>query len=57
MLYNVVLHSGVQQSESVGWVFVAMCELFQVSASRGYSLAVVCGLLLAVASLIVEHGL
>ena len=76
MLYNVVLHSGVQQSESVihihistlvsfiiyfyfwlGWVFVAICELFQVAASRGYSLVVVCGLLFAVASLVVEHGL
>ena len=56
MLYNVVLHSGVQQSESVihihistlvsfiiyfyfwlGWVFVAICELFQVAARGSYS--------------------
>ena len=27
-----------------------MCELFLIAASRGYSLVVVCGLLIAVAS-------
>ena len=36
------------------WVFVAMCRLSLVVASRGYSPAEVQGLLIAVASL-VEH--
>ena len=39
------------------WVFVAMCKLSRVAASRGYSLAVVCGFLTEEASLAVEHGL
>ena len=34
-----------------------MCSLSVVAASRGYSLVVVCGLLVMVASLVVEHGL
>ena len=38
-----------------GWVFVAAQELSPAVASRGYSLAVVCRLLIAVASL-VEGG-
>ena len=38
------------------WVFVAVHGLSLVVASRGYSLAAVCGLLIVVASL-VEHGL
>ena len=33
-----------------------LLELFLVVASRGYSLVVVHGLLIAVASLVVEHG-
>ena len=32
------------------WVFVTMCELSLVAVSRGYSLVVVCGLLILVAS-------
>ena len=39
------------------WVFFAGPRLLLVAESRGYSLAVVCGLLVAVASLGVEHGL
>ena len=34
-----------------------LCRLSLVAASRGYSLVAVCGLLIAVASLIAEHGL
>ena len=37
------------------WVFVAVHGLSLVAASRGYS--VVHGLLIAVASLVAEHGL
>ena len=33
------------------------CGLSLVAASGGYSLIVVCGLLIAVASLVAEHGL
>ena len=39
------------------WVFVAACGLSLVVESRGYSLVVVHGLLIAVASLVAEHGL
>ena len=39
------------------WVFVTACRLSLVAESRGYSLAVVCGLLIAVASLVLEHVL
>ena len=35
-------------------MFVAACRLSLVVASRGYSVAV-CGLLIAVASLVAEH--
>ena len=38
------------------WVFVAACGLSLVVASRDYSL-LWCQLLIAVASLVVEHGL
>ena len=38
-------------------VFVAACGLPLVAGSRGYSLAAECGLLIAVASLVVEDGL
>ena len=38
------------------WVFVAVCQLSLVAASWGYSVAVR-GLLIVVASLVVEHGL
>ena len=37
------------------WVFVAGHGLSLVVASRGYSLAAGCGLLVVVASLVVEH--
>ena len=36
------------------WVFIASCRLSLVTASRGYPL-VVCGLIIAMASLVVEH--
>ena len=36
------------------WVFIAACRLFLVAASRGYSLAVVHGFLVSVASLVAE---
>ena len=39
------------------WVFVAARGLLLVSESEFYSLAVMCGLLFAVAALVVEHGL
>ena len=39
------------------WVFVAAHGLSLVVVSSGYSLVVVLGLLSAVASLVVEHGL
>ena len=38
------------------WVCVAVCGLSLVVASRGYSLDVVHGLLIAVAPLVLEHG-
>ena len=38
------------------WVFIAARGLSLVAESRGYSVAV-CGLLIAVASLVAEHGL
>ena len=39
------------------WVFVAVCGLSVVGASRGYSLVMVCSLLIVMASLISEHRL
>ena len=39
------------------WVFVAAHGLSLIAASEGYSLTAVCGLLIAVASLAVEHRL
>ena len=39
------------------WVFVAARGLSLVAASGGYSLAVVHGLLISMASLVTEHGL
>ena len=38
------------------WVFIAVCGLSLVAGDGGYS-RVVCGLLIAVASLVVEHRL
>ena len=38
-------------------VFIAVHGLSQVVAGRGYSLVAVCGLLIAVASLVAEHRL
>ena len=37
------------------WVFVAMCGLFLVAVTMGYSLAVVRRLVIVVASLVGEH--
>ena len=42
---------------SLHWVFVAAHRLSVVVASRGYYLVAVHGLLIAVASLVVEHGI
>ena len=39
------------------WVFVAAHGLSLVTASGAYSLAMVCGLLIVVASLVAEHRL
>ena len=39
------------------WVSVAMHRLSLVVMNGGYSLGVVCGLLISVASLVAEHGL
>ena len=38
-------------------MLLAMPRLFLVAASRGYSLAALCRVLIAVASLVAEHGL
>ena len=38
------------------WVFFAACRLSLVEARRGYSLVVVCGPLIVVASLVAKHG-
>ena len=37
------------------WVFVAACGLFSSCNEQGLLFAVVCGLLSAVASLVVDH--
>ena len=37
------------------WVFVAVCRLSLIEVNGGYSLGVVCGLLLAVASLVAKQ--
>ena len=37
------------------WVFVAVCRLFSSCSERGPLFVVVCGLLIAVASLVAEH--
>ena len=37
------------------WIFLAVCRLSLVLESRGYSLAVVCGLLIAAVSLTAEY--
>ena len=42
---------------SLCWVFVAACGLSLVAVIEGYSLVVVHGFLIAVASLVVGHGL
>ena len=39
------------------WVFVAACVLFSSCGEQGLLFVVVRGLLIAVASLVVEHGL
>ena len=39
------------------WVFVVACGLFSSCSERGLLFIVVRGLLIAVASLVVEHGL
>ena len=38
-------------------VFIAVCGLSLVAASKGYSLTAVHGLLTAISSLVAEHGL
>ena len=39
------------------WFFVAILSFSLVAGSKGYSLVAVCRLLIAVASLVEEHGL
>ena len=39
------------------WVFTVVCGLSLVAGSKGYSLVVLLGLLIVVASLVAEHGL
>ena len=39
------------------WISVAACRPFLVAESRNYCLVAVCRLLIAVASLVVEHRL
>lgn len=39
------------------WVFIAMCRLFLVVTSKGYTVVVMCGLLIAEASLVAEDRL
>ena len=38
------------------WVFVAACRFSVVAVNGGYSLIAMCGLLIEVVSLVVEHG-
>ena len=38
-------------------MFLAACRLSLVAASRGYLLVEVCGLLIMMASIVMEHGL
>ena len=38
----------------VHWIFIATCRLFLFAMREGYSLAVVCGLLLVATSLLAE---
>ena len=46
-----ILFGGLQ------WVFIAACGLSLIAASRGYSLVALCGLLIAMTSLVAEHEL
>ena len=46
-----ILFGGLQ------WVFIAACRLSLIAASRGYSLVALCGLLIAMTSLVAEHEL
>lgn len=39
------------------WIFLLLCGLSSHCGSKDYSLVAMCGLLIAVASLVVEHGL
>ena len=39
------------------WIFIAVCRLFLVVTSRGYTVVVMCGLLIAEASLVAEDRL
>ena len=39
------------------WVFVAVHRLFSSCGEQGLLLVAVCGLLIAVASLVAEHGI
>ena len=39
------------------WVFIAMCRLFLVVTRKGYTVVVMCGLLIAKASLVAEDRL
>ena len=39
------------------WVFIAACRLFSSCSEQGLLFVVVFGLLIAVASLVAEHGL
>ena len=39
------------------WVFVAACRLFSSCSERGLLFVALCGLLIAVASLVLERGL
>ena len=58
-----ILHSGATVPLTVlgffwlHWVFVAACRLFSSCRERGLLFVAVHGLLIAVASLVAEHGL
>ena len=54
LLYFSFIHSFV--NFLLHWVFMAVCRLSLVAASGSHSLIAVCGLLIAGAYLVAQHG-
>ena len=55
LMYSVILKILIRLW--LHWVFIAVCSLSLVAASRSYSSLVMCGHLLVAASLVAEHRL